>query len=158
MKIVMDADCLIKLTKAQLKETVCAAFEVVVPSRVRQEVMLNASEHPECSVVEKNLRSGGLAEVPGDCPDAKGEDAVLAVYQSGSYAGVASDDKRFVRKLQLLGVPYITPAVFVFLLVRQEQLGLDNGFAKLEQLSPMVSDQEIAVVKLKLASLRSGGH
>ena len=153
----MDTDCLIKLAKAHLKESVCAAFEVVIPSRVRQEVMSNAAEHPECSVVKANLDRGVLSEVPEDKRGVKGEDAALAVYRSGAYAGIASDDKRFIKRLQLLGVPYITPAVFILLLVMQARLGVEEGLARLGQLSPMISDDELAIVKLKLENMRQKG-
>ncbi len=34
MKVIMDADCLIKLTKAGLKEEVCKTFDVTIPRLV----------------------------------------------------------------------------------------------------------------------------
>jgi len=157
MKIVMDADCLIKLTKAQLKEAVCEAFVILVPRRVREEVMVNASEHPECPVIEANLNRGALTEVPGVSSQAKGEEAALALYQAGPCAGIATDDKRFARRLQMLGVPYVTPGVFVWLLVKRGRLTVDEGLGKLERLAPLVSDDEIAVVRLKLATPGRGG-
>lgn len=157
MKVVMDADCLIKLTKARLKEAVCAAFEVVIPGRVREEVMVNAAAHPECAVIEGNLRSGALCVVAGAGPAARGEEAALALYQAGPCAGIATDDKRFVRRLQSLDVPHITPGVLVWLLVQRGRLTRDEGLSKLERLAPMVSDDEIAVVRLKLTAPERGG-
>jgi len=152
----MDADCLIKLTKAQLKEGICAAFEVSIPSRVRAEVMVNAASHPECAIVRRNLEAGVLAEIKG-CPGrVKGEDALLAAFEGGDYAAIASDDKRFVKKLRLLGIPYITPAVLLLAMVKGKRLTVEEGFSALDRLSHMVSDDEVAVVKLKLGSLRDG--
>ena len=153
MKVLMDADCLIKLTKAQLKETVCAVFDVSIPSVVRREVMRNAAAHPECLVIRGNLESGSLSEVPVPGTGVKGEDAALAAYNAGGYAGIASDDKRFTKKLQLLGIPYISAAVFVLLLVKRGRFGADEAAQALGRLAPMVSDDEIAVVRLKLESL-----
>lgn len=157
MNVVMDADCLIKLTKAQLKEAVCATFRIAIPSAVRLEVMANAADHPECAVVHANLESGALGEVPGHQRSMKGEEAVLAVYRSGTYAGVASDDKRFIKKLRIMGVPFITPAVFVLLLVTKAHVSVAVGLAKLEQLAPLISADEVAVVRLKLENLREKG-
>ncbi len=154
MKIIMDADCLIKLTKAQIKEDVCSAFKVVIPEKVRKEIMVNASLHPECSVIQRNLDSGKLNEIAKSRITKKGEEAVLALYQGGGYTGVASDDKRFIKKLRVLGVPFITPAVFVLLLVKLQHISIDEGFSKLNKLSNMVSDDETAIVKLKLETLR----
>ena len=39
MKLLMDADCLIKLTKAGLKETVCQSDTVFIPAIVVREVV-----------------------------------------------------------------------------------------------------------------------
>ena len=152
----MDADCLIKLTKAQLKERVCTAFDVTIPADVRREVMRNATEHPECTVIASNLASGFLTEVAAPQEAARGEDAALAVYAAGGYEGIASDDKRFVRKLRVLGIPYITPGAFLLLLVNRGHVQVKEAIRKLERLAPMVSADEAAVVKLKLDGLRQG--
>ena len=157
MNVVMDADCLIKLTKAQVKESVCSTFCIAIPSEVRREVMANAAEHPECAVVQANLKCGALAEVAEPKRRMQGEESVLAAYRSGAYACVASDDKRFIKKLRIMGVPYITPAVFVLLLVTKSHLSVAEGLAKLEQLAPMISDDEVAIVRLKFENLREKG-
>jgi hypothetical protein len=55
MKLLMDADCLIKLTKAGLKELVCRQDTVVIPNIVKYEVV-DAGKAKDCDdayVVEK---------------------------------------------------------------------------------------------------------
>ena len=84
----------------------------------------------------------------------KGEDAAVAAYVEGQHAGIASDDKRFTKKLRLLGIPYLTPAVLVLLLVRRGHLSVDEGANKLDALSPMVSDAETAIAKTKLDAMK----
>lgn len=153
--MLMDADCLIKLTKAQLKERVCAAFDVVLPTKVCREVMVNADSHPECTVVQRNLDSGALVEVPDAREHAKGEEALLAAYASGEYAAIASDDRRFVRRLRVLGNPYITPAVLLLVMVKQSRLTVEEAERALVELAPMISDAETAIVKLKLEARRN---
>jgi hypothetical protein len=54
MKVLMDADCLIKLTKAKLKEIVCNNFSVFIPQAVENEVVDNAGEHPDAIIIKKN--------------------------------------------------------------------------------------------------------
>lgn len=154
MNVVMDADCLIKLTKARIKEEVCRAFRVFIPGNVCREVLRNATEHPECGVVLANLQSGALVEVESRKLAGKGEESVLDAFQTGSYAGIASDDKRFIKKLRILGVPYITPAVFVLLLTSRAGLSVSAALEMLERLAPLISDDEVAVVRLKLESRR----
>ena len=58
MKVIMDADCLIKLTKAGLKELVCKAFAVSIPRRVKEEVVDSgrAKDLPEIKQALRNYR------------------------------------------------------------------------------------------------------
>ena len=56
MKLLMDADCLIKLTKAGLKELVAKKDSVSIPEPVKREVV-DAGKKKQCSdaiAVEKN--------------------------------------------------------------------------------------------------------
>jgi hypothetical protein len=55
MKILMDADCLIKLTKSNLKEVICYNFSVIIPKLVKEEIVDNAKGHPDAAVIQKNL-------------------------------------------------------------------------------------------------------
>lgn len=45
MRLLLDADCLIKLIKSRLKELVCRNFSVAVSQAVREETTHNAHEH-----------------------------------------------------------------------------------------------------------------
>ena len=57
MKLFMDADCLIKLTKAGLNELVCRHDTVMIPDMVRQEVV-DSGKVKGCDdavAVEKNI-------------------------------------------------------------------------------------------------------
>ena len=158
MNVLMDADCLIKLTKAQLKEEVCAAFDVTVPARVIEEVMVAPDQHPECAVIQRNLERGLLAGLPDAKHHARGDEALLAVSgDSGEFAAIASDDKRFIRQLRLLGKPYLTPAVMVLWMVKHGRLQADAGLAALVRLAPMISDAEVALVRIRLQSMPEGG-
>ena len=103
----------------------------------------------------RNLDSGAIAEVPDSKVHAKGEDALLAAYASGEYEAIASDDRRFVKRLRVLGTPYMTPAVLLLAMVKQSRLTVDDAEDALVKLSPMISDAEIAVVRLKLESRRN---
>jgi rRNA-processing protein FCF1 len=154
MKIVMDADCLIKLTKAQLKEAVCQACDVLVPSTVLGEVLRNASAHPECEVIQANLGDGKLVEAKTLRSHAKGEHAALEVFDPDKHSGIASDDKRFVRELRLKGIPYITAGVFIPMLVQRGQLSVDDADRRLGLLAPTISEDEAALIRRRLNSLQ----
>ena len=118
----MDADCLIKLTKSKLKELVCNNFSVVMPKLVKEEIIDNAKEHPDAVIIKEKLQKGWLKLDQGSSSFKKGEDAVFAVFQQGKFDAICTDDKRFIKKLRLFDIPYITPVVFIAILLRNGKL------------------------------------
>jgi hypothetical protein len=65
MKILMDADCLIKLTKAGLKEAICPFCAIMMPQAVYREVV-DAGKRKRCEdafVVEKNISDGKIGVI-----------------------------------------------------------------------------------------------
>jgi hypothetical protein len=85
---------------------------------------------------------------------AKGEESVVALYQVDEFDAVCSDDKRFIKKLRLLGIPYITPAVFVVALMRDGHLTGPEAEKKLDALSPFISSDEYLTVQLSIKNRR----
>jgi rRNA-processing protein FCF1 len=172
MKVLMDADCLIKLTKAGIKEAVCAHLSVVIPQLVRHEVIDMGGNHPDSKVIKNNLDKGLLSLSESDIDtleatsstdsigskgviDSKGEDAVLATFLNGGFVAICSDDKRFIRRLRALDVPYITPAVCIVILLKQEHITLPAAREKLGLLAPFISSDEYHTVKWVLDTWRS---
>jgi rRNA-processing protein FCF1 len=154
MNVLMDADCLIKFTKAGLKEAVCINLSVVIPQVVKREVIDLGKNHPDAMVIKDNLDKGLLSLSSVDMQDVKGEEAALAIFRQGGFDAILSDDKRFVRRLRALGVPYITPAVCIVLLLKQGDITLPAALEKLELLSPFISSDEYNTVKWALDTWR----
>lgn len=152
----MDADCLIKLTKGQAKELACRAFTVVVPERVRREVVEDGAGHPDAAVVARNIAEGLLTVAPGGSVRQKGEEAALALFGQGGFDGICSDDRRFVARLRMQGIPYLTPAVLILLLVKTGRLSGREGAARLAAIAPFVSSEEYAVARLRLETMPEG--
>ena len=151
MKVAMDADCLIKLAKAGLKERVCRAWEVAIPALVRRETTEQAPALPDAIRIRENIAAGYVVVVPGSAGAGKGEDAVLRLYQAGGYDAVATDDARFIRHLRGLGIPYAVPAVIVVGLRLGGVLSLDEAQTALAALRPHVSMEEHAAAQLMLS-------
>jgi len=149
----MDADCLIKLTKSKLKELVCRNFTVVVPQTVKEEVVDNAARHPDSAIIRENL-DAGLLSVKKSSYTGQGEDEVFKVFKQGGFDAVCSDDERFLKRLQVFDMPYITPSVFIALLLKKGTLTVKEARKRLEELSPFVSDDEYNAVKLVLENWR----
>ena len=155
MNVLMDADCLIKFTKAGLKEAICTHLTVVIPQVVKREVIDLGKNHPDSMVIKDNLDKGLLSLSDVEMQDVKGEEAVLAIFQQGGFDAILSDDKRFVRRLRALDVPYITPAVCIVFLLKQGKITLPEALEKLELLSPLISSDEYHTVKWALDTWRS---
>jgi len=150
----MDSDCLIKLVKASLKEIVCRHFTVEIPPLVLKEVVHDSKGQPDANIVKTNLEKNLLA-VSEDLPRAvKGEDAVYAVFQSGRYDAICTDDKRFIKRLRLVEAPYMTPGVLLVMLLKNRKISFQEALKKLESLSPMISDDESSTVRSFMETLR----
>lgn len=154
MKVVMDADCLIKLTKSKLKEMVCKHFSVVIPFLVKNEVLDNAGDLPDAVIIRENIDKKLLVVSKKSISGVKGEDAALSLYRQGKFDAVCSDDKKFIKKLRLLDIPYITPSVFIVILLKEGILTVNAATERLDDLSPFVSDDEYHTVKLVLENWR----
>lgn len=156
MKIVMDADCLIKLTKADLKEQVCAVWSVTIPELVRREAVERAPHLPDAVRIRENVEQRQLAvqKVAGAYADR--EDAALFLFREGGFDVIASDDARFIRRLRGLGVPFAVPAVIAVLLCRDGVLTAVQGREALDALRPHVSADQYATARLLLPGRAAG--
>lgn len=150
----MDTDCLIKLTKSGLKELVCGNFSVFIPQVVKEELIDNAGEHPDSMIIKENIARGLLTINKIQSSSQKGEDAVFATFQQEKFDAICSDDKRFIKRLRLFEIPYITPSVFIAILLKSGNLTIDEAGEKLDLLSPFISDDEYNAIKLVLDNWR----
>ena len=75
------------------------------------------------------------------------EDTIFSIFQQGGYDAICSDDKRFIKRLRFFNIPYITPAVFIALLLKKHKLTIKEAQEKLDCLSSFVSDEEYHVIK-----------
>lgn len=150
MKVIMDADCLIKLTKAGLKEQVCEAWQVVIPLIVQRETVVHAPRLPDAVRIKQNISAGRIAVNETNGRAAKGEEAALRLYQDGGFDAVASDDARFIRQLRGLGVPYAVPAVIIVRLCREGTLTSDLARKALAALRPHISSDQHAAALLMI--------
>ncbi len=143
----MDADCLVKLTKAKLKELVCKNFSVVIPQIVKEEITYNTQEHFEAMIISENIENKLITINTKSSSSKKGEDEIFSIFQQGEYDAICSDDKRFIKRLRFYNIPYITPAVFIALLLKKDKLTAEEARKKLDCLSSFVSDEEYNVIK-----------
>lgn len=149
----MDTDVLIKVTKASLKEEVLALVDAVVPPAVEEEAVAQgkAEGYADAVRIEDNLDRGLLGR--GD-PDAServehlveelrldgGEADALRLHEAAGAALIVSDDERYLRSLEAMGVPYTTAAGLVAALTVRGRVDKEQGRAMLDKLRPYVSE------------------
>lgn len=152
----MDSDCLVKLTKAGAKEAILSSIEVSIPALVKKETVDEAKEkgHQDGLIIEENLRKKSLRVVEARrkkqsiTAATKGEEEVVSVYLSGKYDAVASDDRRFLKRLEAANIPSMTPTACLVYLYQGDKIEQFEALQMLESLKPYISSQEYAVARV----------
>jgi len=150
MKLLMDADCLIKLTKAGLKELVSNKDNVSIPEPVKREVV-DAGKKKQCSdafAVEKNIESKMLAVIDLPMHIEKGDQALIAIYREEDYDAIATDDTKLTRQLKALNIPFILPALVLYRLLKDSKIDYKTTLWALQQLAEFISEDEFSAVRL----------
>ena len=98
----MDADCLIKLTKAGLKDLIGSKNDILIPQIVQREIVDAGKEKkcPDAFIVEKNIEGGMIMIVENFSRCLKGDDALINLFQKEKYDAVATDDAKLTRLLR----------------------------------------------------------
>jgi len=155
MKVILDADSLIKLTKAKAKEIVLKNMEAYIPPKVFEETVEIPKEegYPDAFLIDENLKKGLLAvEKIKENKEAEalitklrirgGEADVFRLYKSGDFDVVSSDDGKFLEMLDALNVPYITPSALIVFLLKKKVLSREDAESYINNLKEMISDEE----------------
>jgi rRNA-processing protein FCF1 len=153
MRVLMDADCLIKLTKAGLKELVCQHDEISIPLAVKMEVVDAGKKkgHPDAELVEENMAKGLISlakELTSSHP--KGDPALIATFNRGRYRAIATDDAKLIRILRSAGIPYLLPALLIYSVYKRGLIDQATGKDWLNMLWAFVSEDEYTMTKLLL--------
>ncbi len=154
MKILMDSDCLIKLTKSGLKESICKQDEITIPVVVKQEVVDAGRSKgvPDAESVEENIQRG-ILHVTGrrkSSAPTRGDQALIETFNLGGYELIATDDAKLIRSLKSLGIRWTLPGLLVYSLYQRKLIDKAVGREYLEKLSPFISDDEYSMVRFLL--------
>lgn len=143
----MDSDCLIKLVKAEAKETVVGLLDVYIPSSIKSETVdLGIKHHyPDALIIQENVLKGKLKVKK---PKVKammfkgGEAEVYSLYLDGGFSGIASDDSKFLKKLETLKVDFLTPVSCILYCHLNHGISLTKTRKFIENLKPYISAEE----------------
>jgi hypothetical protein len=163
MKVAMDSDCLIKLTKARAKEDVSMCIDVIIPEIVKTETVDEgkAYGYPDPLEIEKNIKTGKIkVESIHVTPEIRniaktlrfegGEVDVYSMFQKGGFVAIASDDQKFIRKMQEIDIPCFTPSALIILTWRKARIAKERALELLESIRSMISDEEYTISKLEI--------
>lgn len=151
----MDSDCLIKLTKAGLKELVCSHYRVTVPQVVYDEVVVSGGKAGclDAQVVKGNIEKKMLKVAPSSDKYSSGDDALLRLFSNKFFSVVATDDVKLTKKLRASGIPFILPALILYKMAKDKHIAIQKAAACLDKLAGSVSDGQLSMVKILLENL-----
>lgn len=152
MNLLMDSDCLIKLTKAGLKDLVAESNALFIPVVVRQEVVDTGKDKgcADAFIVEKNIAAQRITVLKSTGQYLDGDEALVALFPGDNYDAVATDDAKLARKLRMHNIPHVLPALLLHRLWRQKIITTEVALAGLERLAQFISEEEYSTVRLLL--------
>ena len=121
MKIVMDSDVLIKLTKTGSKEIIVSLLEVFIPKRVHEETVIESEDCSDARTIQENINEGKIYVTGSSCHE-KGEIEALRLYRSGGFELIVSDDRKFLKHLERFNIPYLTSSSLIVYLLYKKRL------------------------------------
>ncbi len=172
MKIVCDADGLIKLAKAGLLASLTVHVTLIVGEVVYSEAVTAgiARGHRDAFELEKTLAEHGAQLVSaaeshgGDgMPNGKellgrGEAEALFLYKEHQAHAVLSDDRAFLRLLEDEKIPYLTPASACVMLAEQGAMTGNRALRALDDLRPLIREDQYWAARQDLEGLAQGGE
>lgn len=152
----MDADCLIKITKAGLKERVTGHFEVTIPKIVEQEVVADGKNRncADAFIVENNIAGKIISVSKGRKRFKSGDEALAALFKRDKFDAVATDDVKLIRRLKAGDIPFMVPGVIVYQMACDKMINSKEALAALDQLSEYINEEESAAVRLLMEALK----
>ena len=153
MPLLMDSDCLIKLTKAGLKEPICRYEKITIPMTVKREVVDVGRNkgYPDAEMIEMNIQNGLITLAKeGAARPLKGDQSLIETYKEGRYSGIATDDAKLTRILRAAHIPFILPALLIIAIFKKGETDRDTGLQWLDKLSPFISEDEYSLSRLLL--------
>ncbi|MCY4483240.1 MAG: hypothetical protein OXC12_10220 [Spirochaetaceae bacterium] len=152
LRVLMDADCLIKITRAGYKESAVRAFELVVPEPVVKEIVAQGSGHASSELIATNI-SARRIEVRAATGES-GDSALTTVYRAGTFDCVGTDDRRLINRLTTLGIPCVVPGLLLYELAKLGQVSRHEAERLLQRLQPSISSDEYQIVRHLLKGLQ----
>ncbi len=164
IRILLDADASIKLTKIGIIETFVFGFEVILTNDVYDEHVIAglSRNYEDAKIMEKLVteRKVFVADIieKSSAFDkltlGRGEKSVINYYMGNNNIDlIVSDDEAFLKVLDRFGMPFTPVAGVILMCVTHELISKEKGFRYLESLKPMIKDEHMFYIKSKIEEL-----
>ena len=163
IKILLDADASIKLTKISIIEIFASGFEIFLTREVYEEhVVAGLKRNYEDAVKMENLVSNGKVSVTQVTENTstydkfklgRGEKSVINYYLLNKIDLIVSDDEAFLKILDNYEVPFVPVAGTILMCVIKGLISKEKGLKYLEALKPMIKDEHMFYIESKIEEL-----
>jgi predicted nucleic acid-binding protein len=141
MKVVVDSDVLIKLTKIGSKEIIVGLLEVFIPKRVYEETVEESKGCLDARKIQENVKEGKI-HVVGSLGHDKGEIEAFRLYKSRDFELIASDDRKFLKYLERSGIPYLTSSSLIVSLLYKKKISKKDTIRYIDNLKMHISKEQ----------------
>lgn len=146
MRLISDADAIIKLNRAGILADVLRFHDCVVPSVVYDEVAGEENAYADAAGIGEVLRATATitpVTIPFDSSMSLGlgEQGILSILGRFPATIIVSDDRQFLSAIASLGVSTLTPAGVLVSMVQSSEIRLPRAYEALNQLRPVIRKQ-----------------
>ena len=145
MRLILDADAIIKLNRGGVLRSVIDAFDCILPEAVYEEVVTTglAQGHRDAKELEGLLLDGPAIVAGGLAPPRRGlgpgERAILQLLENEPEAFVVTDDRPFLALLTQTWRAFFTPPELVVNMVVMSVLSESEAVNSLERMRHAIS-------------------
>ena len=163
MKILLDADASIKLTKIGLIGILASGFEIILTDEVYDEHVTAGlkRDYNDAKIMEKLVTDRNVTVVKVTKGSSayenfrlgRGEKSVMNYCLTNDIDMIVSDDEAFLKILDNYEVPFTPVAGAVLMCVVHGLVNKEKGIKYLESLKPMIRDEHMFYIKSKIEDL-----
>lgn len=163
IKILLDADASIKLTKISIIGALASGFEILLTSEVHDEHVTAGLKrnYEDAKKMEKLVADKKVAVVEVTEKSSvyenfrlgRGEISLMNYCLTNDVDMIVSDDEAFLKKLDNYDVPFTPVAGAVLMCVIHGLVNREKALKYLESLKPMIRDEHMFYIKCKIEGL-----
>jgi predicted nucleic acid-binding protein len=160
MRLLLDADASIKLTKIGLIEILASGFDVILTLVVYDEQVNFGlkNNYPDARIMKELVLEGKIVveEVGDEYPTYddfhldRGETSLLKYRMCNDVDLIISDDEKFLKILNDMGFPFIPTASVILMCINRKLISKEEGLRFLDSSKFMIKDEHFYYIKSKI--------